>query len=168
MSASQEDFEQLRKLLKLKRYEQPPPGYFDRLSDRITNQLERDPQARHSDGWAWLGRLRQVLAENPISAGIFAVCGVMMVVVANSQYLDNYIVSGGGSALNLAPGAVSTGDLADKDLTGSPRSGLTLAAQPALADTMASSVNPVFMNAPDSLLNSMNLSAQPVSYTLSH
>jgi hypothetical protein len=164
MSASQEDFEQLRKLLKLKRYELPPPGYFDRLSDRVTNRLEQDSEARQSDGWAWLGRLRRVLAENPVSAGIFAVCGIMMVVVANSQYMDKYIVDAEGSALGLPPGAVGTHDLADNGVA----RGLTLAAQPTSADAMVSSVNPVFMNAPDSLLNSLNLNAQPVSYTVSH
>ncbi len=163
MSTGQEDFEQLRKLLKLKRYEQPPPGYFDRLSDRITSQLEKQAEVRQSSGWAWLGRLRQVLSENPVSAGIFAVCGIMMVVAANSQYLDKYIVSGEGSDLGLAPGAVGTRELANNSVHG----GLTLAAQPPSADVMISSVTPVFMNAPDSLLNSLNLNAQPVNYTFS-
>src|SRR5208337_2699650 len=139
------------------RYEQPPPGYFDRLSDRISNRLEQEAEARQLEGWVWLGMLRRALAENPVSAGIFAVCGIVMVVVANSQYLDKYVVSGEGSGLNLAAGPVGSGshDLADNNVHG----GLTLAPQLPSADAVVSSVNPVFMNAPDSLLNSLNLNA---------
>jgi hypothetical protein len=103
--------------------------------------------------------LRRVLAENPISAGIFAVCGVLMVVVANSQSLDK--LAGGESPALALTHANSAGahDLAANNA----HHGLALAAQPAAADVMVSSVNPVFMNTADSPLNSLN--AQPVSYT---
>src|ERR1700733_610676 len=41
MNSDSNDFEALRKLIALKRYEQPPPGYFNRLPDRIASRLER-------------------------------------------------------------------------------------------------------------------------------
>src|SRR5271156_4732730 len=41
MNSDPNDFETLRKLIALKRYEQPPPGYFRRLPDKITDRLER-------------------------------------------------------------------------------------------------------------------------------
>lgn len=50
MNAEQENFEALRKLMALKRHEQPPPGYFNKLPGIILSRLEA---AEESQGlWA--------------------------------------------------------------------------------------------------------------------
>ena len=41
MKLDSENFEELRKIMALKRYEQPPPGYLHHLPGRIISRIER-------------------------------------------------------------------------------------------------------------------------------
>src|SRR5581483_9846178 len=119
MADGENEFEHLRKLLKLKQHEQPPPGYFNHLSDRIITRLERGAVPAGQGLLArigWLNRLRLVLAENPITSGIFAVCGVLMMLIANSQYVDQY-VSGGDASTLAVTGLTSGGPGATAELS---------------------------------------------------
>ena len=54
MNSQADNFENIRKLLALKKYEQPPPGYFDRLSSRIISRIEASEAAQPSI-WERLG-----------------------------------------------------------------------------------------------------------------
>ena len=71
---NEEQFKQLKKLLALKRHEQPPPGYFDRLPRQIISAIEAE-QARPEP---WVLRIWSTLQRKPAFAGAFgaAMCAL--------------------------------------------------------------------------------------------
>jgi len=78
MSPEQEQFQELRRLLALKRHEQPPPGYFDRFSGEVIARIRVSEAAKPSSifdvfSWEanWLQRLLGALQNQPILASGF-------------------------------------------------------------------------------------------------
>jgi hypothetical protein len=55
MGSSSDDFTALRALLKVKRYEQPPPRHLDELSGKVLERLSRPELRRRRSVWEWLG-----------------------------------------------------------------------------------------------------------------
>ncbi len=83
MNPEQEEFVELRRLLALKRHEQPPPGYFDRFSGQVIARIrvgERLQEESVLGRVPWLGRLWTALETKPVFAGAFgvAVCGLLV------------------------------------------------------------------------------------------
>ena len=78
--SSPEDFDSLEKLLRLKRYEQPPPRYFREFSGRVISRIAAG-EARGS-WWERFGfDLRPAFAA---AAGMFA-CGLVVYGVATAD-----------------------------------------------------------------------------------
>jgi hypothetical protein len=86
MEPQRDEFESLRRLLAVKRYEQPPPGYFHTLSHRVTARLRAGETRREPGLLGWfsekLSQAQQLwssLEARPAVAGAFgfAVCGFM-------------------------------------------------------------------------------------------
>ena len=87
MSQNTENFESLRRLLSLKRHEQPPPGYFNNFSSQVIARIKLGEmgEERSIPGsvlWEapWLQRLWAALEAKPIVAGAVAVavCGLLI------------------------------------------------------------------------------------------
>lgn len=106
MNSSPDDFRDLRRLLALKRHEQPPPGYFNHLPERVMIRIEReDGLAEHSTWWEWLVRK---LDAQPVLAGAyaFAISGLMLLGFKVSQDLQHETNTGGLLLNTLDPNAV--------------------------------------------------------------
>src|SRR5690349_9142624 len=119
MSQEMENFESLQKLLRVKRHEQPPPGYFDQFSSEVMARL-RAGEHEQKDLWrelgeeaSWLQRLWASLDAKPALAGAFGVlvCGVVLTGIYFSQQsepqtavlnqMDAWSVPGSANALAL-------------------------------------------------------------------
>jgi hypothetical protein len=85
MNREDQNFDQLRRLLKLKRYEQPPPRYFKSFSTQVVARLRSGQSSDLSDNW--LQRLWRALELKPIVPAAFgaAICGLL---VAGAVYTD--------------------------------------------------------------------------------
>jgi hypothetical protein len=96
MSEDSPDFRALRRLLTLKRYEQPPPGYFHRFSGEVMARIEAgdtgEAGATTRFFWdaGWLQRLWSALEAKPVVAGAFglAVCSLLIWGVISSEKAD--------------------------------------------------------------------------------
>jgi len=97
MRPEQENFVQLRRLLTLKRYEQPPPGYFDRFSRDVIERIRAGEQLLEASwferlGWEapWLQRVWSVFDTKPVLAGALgvAVCGLLISGIVYSEQVE--------------------------------------------------------------------------------
>jgi len=85
MNPEQENIQALRRLLALKRHEQPPPGYFDRFSGRVIARIQAGERAPDSF-WerfgleaTWLQQIWAAFETKPLLAGAFGatVCALI-------------------------------------------------------------------------------------------
>lgn len=98
MDPSSDNFQSLGKLLRLKRYEQPPPRYFNDFSGRVISRIERG-ESRVS-WWERFGfDLRPAMAA---ATGVLA-CGLIVYGVATAGGEEADLTSAAlpsGSAMN--------------------------------------------------------------------
>ncbi len=114
MTPDQDNFDRLRRLLTLKRYEQPPPGYFHHFSQQVILRI-KDGETGGSAGlferWfgdsAWLNRLFGSFQPRPAFAGVagLAMCGLMLAGIFYSEPENSTMVATGVpmNALDLRP-----------------------------------------------------------------
>lgn len=88
MMNDDQNFDDLRKLLALKKHEQPPPGYFNRLPGKILSRIEASELASQSTWWDWLVArfdARPILA----CAYGFTISGLLLMGFRLSQVLQS-------------------------------------------------------------------------------
>ena len=82
-----ENFDELRKLLALKKHEVPPPGYFNRFPREVISRIRAERYHASSNVMSkldaeapWLARLWDALQGRPIFAGAFGavVCSLVL------------------------------------------------------------------------------------------
>ena len=88
MSNDPREFSQLRKLMALKRHEQPPPGYFNRFSDKVIARIETEELTEFSSWWQWLVNM---FDAKPVVACIYgmAVSGLLLMGFKLSERFEN-------------------------------------------------------------------------------
>lgn len=92
-----EEFEKLQRLLALKRHEEPPPGYFDRLPDQIRARVAH-AEAHPEPFWRrWL----EAWDVSPALATGYAT--VAVVLVLGGVWLSRQPGATGGQQLVTAP-----------------------------------------------------------------
>lgn len=123
MSQDTENFESLRRLLALKRYEQPPPGYYHSFSREVIVRIKAGERGEDAYGYVWqMGWLQRIWAAfeaRPAFAGALglALCSLVVfgVVSADNAPLNIQAVTG-----EPTPEMQSTGlRVASSDTSGS-------------------------------------------------
>ncbi len=159
MESQPESFENLRRLLALKRHEQPPPGYFDELHQDVLLRLQAGEGAGtagwESVGWQapWLERMWESLFGKPVFTGAFGVAACAMV-IAGVLYAERAELPGSEQsalvqpALSLpgaAPALVFNQPIAEPQLVGSTNSSI----QPTIPSSLfGGTINPELARRP--------------------
>jgi hypothetical protein len=153
--SDREQFRPLRRLLALKRHEQPPPGYYHDFSSQVIARL-RAGDCGEPDGFVprllarlpWLERWWGSFSARPTLAGAFgaAMCALLVSVVVYSENGEASV----GSVL------ASQGALGMAGTTGIPPTDLLD------RTALGSSTNPIAPPA-SSLFNQYDLNPQPAS-----
>jgi hypothetical protein len=164
MNQAPENFESLRRLLALKRHEQPPPRYFNDFSSQVIARIKLGESGESGPIldrliWEapWLQRIWAFFEAKPILSGAFgvAVCGLLISGVIYSDRTDVPPI-GLIPVTERASGPVEVAGVSPADHP--------LLAKPATLE--ASSTNPVGV-ADDPFFGGLGkLQAQPASFTL--
>lgn len=79
MNSSPDDQESIRKLLVIKRYEQPPPGFFNSFSDQVISRIQTQSTLHRPSWWQqWFAEI----SGQPLIASTYALLFAGLFVVA--------------------------------------------------------------------------------------
>jgi hypothetical protein len=135
MSESEHNFQDVKQLLKLKRHEVPPPGYFNNFSSQVISRIRAGEQesatfAEKVQGNSWLHNLLHIFDARPGVIGGLATSACLLVVfgLVLSEHPDS---NAGGFAANAQTPQV----FASNGQSGNAPEGVPAA--PAMVDPLA-------------------------------
>jgi hypothetical protein len=102
MNPEQQDFEQLRRLMKLKRYEQPPPRYFNDFSSKVIARIEAGEGRPPFFLMTWMERAVSVLGARPAFSGLFGALACLGIIGGLVQ-IESIASGGSGTGAGNAP-----------------------------------------------------------------
>ncbi len=102
MKPDSDNFEGLQRLLALKRYEQPPPGYFNSFADRVLHRID---SGEDLETLSWWRHLTAGFALRPALAGAFglAVAGIYFFGLGVSHLVDQQTAQTSSPAIEPWP-----------------------------------------------------------------
>jgi len=125
MNPESDNFDGVRRLLALKRHEQPPPGYFNTFSSQVISRIQAGETAgshslfaRLAGDSSWWRSLAALVEAKPAFAGAFgaAVCALLISGIVYSENTPTPVVAGviaSESGSSLTPAPASTVAVAD-------------------------------------------------------
>ncbi|HEX9046026.1 MAG TPA: hypothetical protein VF988_03285 [Verrucomicrobiae bacterium] len=131
--SEQDNFNDLKRLLKLKQHEVPPPGYFNHFSSDVIARI-REGETGGNSGLSWLATLLQVFEAKPgiIGAAATSLCLLLLIGVVMADRSDSPATATVAAAQptpdpNATPVLASTAPL----LPASENSGITISSNAA-------------------------------------
>lgn len=107
MNPENQNFENLGRLLKLKRYELPPPRYFSDFSGQVINRIRAGYPDERTEPMAaawevpWLQRVLSIFEAKPLLAGAFGAV-VVGVLIGGAVSSDEMEIPGASSNLAVS------------------------------------------------------------------
>jgi hypothetical protein len=164
MSDSEHNFQDLKRLLKLKRHEVPPPGYFNNFSSQVISRIRAGEDGtfsvslEKSPGMApWLHTLLHLFDARPGLIGGLATSACLLVVfgIVLGQHSDSPDAMTGSTASTTTPQLFASSTPVPVTSTAAP-----------LSDPMGSSGITLSTNPVTSLQPVATLFGQPANSTL--
>jgi len=147
MNPNTENFDQLRKLLALKRYELPPPRYFNEFSGRVMARLT-EPERHPLTWWQRLGFDFDLRPAAMCGLGV-VVCGLLSFGVIGAMQMSE------PDAPAVPVNAFAVAPSAPPGMTG---------IAPVSAPVETASIAPLITRQATSPFNQFGLAATPVSF----
>jgi hypothetical protein len=161
MNENENQFQELRRLLKLKQHEIPPPGYFNRFSGEVVARIRASEAARNRSlgermqiQSPWLKSFLRLFESKPGVIGTFAtsiclllVLGVFMAEHGDTDTAGNFSIFTSGQVASANPLASAPAP----QLMASSTGGIAISTNPVISlqpvATLFGGQNPLFQSA---------------------